>query len=605
MPAISSTFRSGEPALQGLLEDIHLGKIQLPDFQRPWVWDDDHIRDLIASISLWYPIGAVMLLESGGESVRFRPRLVEGVTLSHPVVPERLILDGQQRLTSLYLALRSGKVVPTHTAKGEEIERVYFLDIAACLDPDGDRLEAVVSLPGDRVRRSDFNRRVDLDVSTGEREYELGYFPLEILFDSTRYAAWRRGYNRKFRQDEVRLDRFDEFETQVVQRFQQYRVPVIELLKETPKEAVCQVFEKVNTGGVALTVFELMTATFAADDFRLQEDWQARRERLHKHEPMTGVEGTDFLTAVTLLASYRRHRTSGSAVSCKRRDILRLTLDEYTTCADEIEEGFRDVARFLIREKVFDERSLPYQTQLMPLSVICAVLGDRFEDDTVRRRLARWYWSGVFGELYGGANETRYAFDVAEVVAWIDGGTEPRTVGEANFTPTRLLSLQSRLSAAYKGVMARLMQVGSQDFISGDPVELTSYFDLAVDIHHIFPRSYCERLGLPRQKWNSIVNKAALSARTNRIIGGNSPSSYIATIERTRRIARERFDEILGSHVIEPASLRSDGFDAFIRDRARRLLDLIEQAMGKAVTGRDADEVVAAFGGELVGRPGA
>ena len=74
------------------------------------------------------------------------------------------------------------------------------------------------------MRRSDFNRRVDLDVSTVEQEYELGYFPLEILFDFTPYAAWRSGYNRKFRQDEVHPDRFDEFKTQVVQRFQQYRV---------------------------------------------------------------------------------------------------------------------------------------------------------------------------------------------------------------------------------------------------------------------------------------------------------------------------------------------------------------------------------------------
>jgi hypothetical protein len=286
-------------------------------------------------------------------------------------------------------------------------------------------------------------------------------------------------------------------------------------------------------------------------------------------------------------------------VSCKRKDILRLTLEEYKTCADAVEDGFLDVARFLIREKIFDERGLPYQTQLIPLSVMCAVLENRFEDDTVRRRLARWFWSGVFGELYGGANETRYAFDVPEVVAWIDGGPEPRTIGDASFSPTRLLSLQTRLSAAYKGVMARLIQMGSQDFISGDPVELTTYFDLAVDIHHIFPRTYCERVGLPRQKWNSIVNKAALSARTNRIIGGNSPSSYITTIERTRRIAPKRFDEILRSHVIEPASLRGEGFDAFIRHRAGKLLDLIEQAMGKAVTGRDADEVVEAFGGHV------
>jgi hypothetical protein len=63
---------------------------RLPDFQRPWVWDDDHIRDLIASVSLWYPIGAVMLLEAGGAGARFRPRPVEGVTLEKKVPPEHL-----------------------------------------------------------------------------------------------------------------------------------------------------------------------------------------------------------------------------------------------------------------------------------------------------------------------------------------------------------------------------------------------------------------------------------------------------------------------------------------------------------------------------------
>ena len=62
MPAITSTFKSGEPSLSDILRDIKDGKVQLPDFQRGWVWDDDHIISLIASISLSYPIGAVMLL---------------------------------------------------------------------------------------------------------------------------------------------------------------------------------------------------------------------------------------------------------------------------------------------------------------------------------------------------------------------------------------------------------------------------------------------------------------------------------------------------------------------------------------------------------------
>ena len=96
---------------------------------------------------------------------------------------------------------------------------------------------------------------------------------------------------------------------------------------------------------------------------------------------------------------------------------------------------------------------------------------------------------------------------------------EPRTIRDSNFAPVRLLSLQTRNSAAYKGIMVLLMQRGSHDFLNGDPIELTTYFDEAVDIHHLFPRAYCEKLKYP-PGWNSIVNKAPLTARTNRIIGG-------------------------------------------------------------------------------------
>ena len=110
MEAIT-TFDSTKESLQGLLRDIKDAKMQLPDFQRGWVWDDEHIRSLLASVSLSYPIGAVMMLQTGNVDVRFKPRLVEEV--AHPTVPEpdRLILDGQQRLTSLYQALMLGKPI--------------------------------------------------------------------------------------------------------------------------------------------------------------------------------------------------------------------------------------------------------------------------------------------------------------------------------------------------------------------------------------------------------------------------------------------------------------------------------------------------------------
>ena len=600
MPAIDSTFKSGEPSLPDLLREIQAGNVQLPDFQRGWVWDDEHIRSLIASISLSYPIGAVMLLQTGGDGAQFQPRPVEGVTVDASKKPDYLILDGQQRMTSLYFALLSGKPVPTQTEKGLPIQRVYYLDIVRCLNPDEDRFDAVLSLPADRRITSDFGRKVELDVSTTEKEFEHSLFPLSSLLDLAQYNAWRRGFQRHYRTQEAKLDQFDAFEAEILGRFNSYRIPTIELLKNTPKEAVCQVFEKVNTGGVTLTVFELVTAIFASDSFNLRRDWDQRKNRIYEHDVLEGLDSTSFLTAVTLLTSYKRSTQRPElAVSCKRRDVLKLSLDEYRQNADAIEHGIKLAARFLAREKVFDTKSLPYSTQLIPLSAICAVLGDQFEQDAVRRKLAQWFWCGVFGELYGGANETRFALDVPEVIAWIRGGDLPRTLRDASFSPTRLLTIQTRLSAAYKGLMALLMKEGSDDFLSGDPIEISSYFDMNIDIHHIFPKTYCEKQNLSRTLWNSAVNKAPLSAKSNRVIGGKAPSLYLKGIEQNHGMESDRLDAILRSHQINPTLLRSDSFDDFIRNRAGKLLDLIERAMGKAVSGRDADEVIRDFGGPL------
>ena len=600
MPPIGSTFRTGEPQLHELLEQIHKGAVQLPDFQRGWVWNDERIRALIASVSLSYPIGAAMLMETGGEGAAFAPRLLEGVVLPEPhPKPERLILDGQQRLTSLYLALRSGKPVRTHNEKNEELERVYYLDIARCLDPDAERLDAIRGLPKDRIVRSDFNRKIDLDVSTAEREYEHGLFPLDLVFDSVRFAVWRRGYQRFHGNDNATMDQWDRFEAEVWQKFLQYKLPIIELLKGTEKVAVCQVFESVNTGGMALTVFELVTAMFAADNFRLRLDWENRHERLRKHPILQSVSETEFLQAVTLLSTFRKSAKGHGAVGCKRKDILRLSLSDYQEHADAIEEGLIRAMKLLMREKVFISRNLPYQAQFVPMAAICAVLGPQFDDDAVRRKLARWYWCGVFGELYGGGTEARLALDMQQVPPWLSGGAEPRTISDAGFSPTRLLTLQSRQSAAYKGIMAQLMHVGSLDFMSGDPIQMVTHMDESVDIHHIFPASYCEKQGFSRTLWNSVINKAPLTARTNRTIGGSAPGGYAKTLDK-KLGSTERLDEILRTHLIDPTLLRGDDFHGFLRDRAMLLLDLIEKATGRTVSGRDSDEVKKAFGGLLV-----
>jgi uncharacterized protein with ParB-like and HNH nuclease domain len=106
-----STFQTNPIDLNKLLDDCHRGIIQLPDFQRSWVWDEDRIKSLIASVSRAFPVGALMSLESGGP-VNFKPRPVEGAPLdAQQTPPQSLLLDGQQRMTSLYQVTLRGKVV--------------------------------------------------------------------------------------------------------------------------------------------------------------------------------------------------------------------------------------------------------------------------------------------------------------------------------------------------------------------------------------------------------------------------------------------------------------------------------------------------------------
>src|SRR5579872_5236840 len=97
-----STFKTNPVYLNELLEDCEQGVLQLPDFQRSWVWDEDRIKSLIASISRAFPVGALMTLETGG-TVNFKPRPVEGApdNAKH-AHPQSLLLDGQQRMTSLF-----------------------------------------------------------------------------------------------------------------------------------------------------------------------------------------------------------------------------------------------------------------------------------------------------------------------------------------------------------------------------------------------------------------------------------------------------------------------------------------------------------------------
>jgi hypothetical protein len=577
-----------------LLKDVGNGKIRLPDFQRDWKWDLDRIASLLASVSLGYPVGVVMLLETGGTDVQFATRLVSGVESSHGMQSAvRLILDGQQRLTALYQALACGQPVQTQDTRKKRLERWFYLNMEVALDEDGDREAAIVSVPPDRIVRDNFGKDILLDVSTTELECEQEMFPLGRIFDGPAVDSWMMTYvQRDPEHASKRLERWSAFKQDVLGNFTGYTVPVIVLRKETPREAVCTVFEKVNTGGVVLDVFELLTATFAASEFDLRQDWENRRKRLDEHKVLRGLQSTDFLQAISLLATLERRKAwkSGDsdkppAVSCKRREILRLTRGEYEFWAPKVESGFLWAATFLTSEMIFEARDVPYRTQLVPLAAIHVALGASAETIGKVEKIRRWYWCGVLGELYGGAVETRFANDLVQVSEWCSiGGADPISVYESSFDPGRLLTLRTRNSAAYKGIYALLMKGGSKDWLYDQDITIASHHSLAVDIHHIFPKKWCAEFKIDGLRRESIVNKTAISAATNRKIGGRAPSKYIPALKIEAETTLDEICRRVEQHHIDFDCLAADDFDGFFNDRRHRLLDLIAVAMGKPIS---------------------
>jgi hypothetical protein len=583
------SFDSTKKSLYEILKDVNNGKIQLPDFQRGWVWDDNRIKGIIASVAKSFPIGAIMLLETGNEKIRFKTKTVEGVTGVNSVKPDMLILDGQQRITSLYQAIITNRVVDTKNVKGYSIKRWYYIDMVKAMDNGTDLEEAIFSINENKIITENIGRDIVLDLSTPEYEYKNLMYPVGMVDE---YSVWRKGFNKYWKHDSEKSEFWDEFEERIINSFNSYMLPVIIMNKENPKEAVCQVFEKVNTGGVSLSVFELLTATFASDEFDLKDDWEKIKHKFIDHKVLHNTSNTDIIQAITLYSTYSKrnqfiekgNNENIPAVSAKRKEMLNLSLDEYERYRDIIVRGFVKASKILVENHIFKARDLPYSTQLVPMSAILAKLGDKIENMGNKNKLMRWFWCGVFGELYGSANETRYALDMVQVTDWIEKNSdEPKTIYDANFSPTRLYTLRTRNSAAYKGVYALLMDDNTKDWLSATKIDLITYFSESIDIHHVFPVVWCEKNNIARNDFDCIINKTPLSGRTNRIVGGDAPSRYLDRLKKHAGVSDEIFYNNLLSHVVNPEFMYKDDFMGFFNDRKEKILQRIEQAMGKTI----------------------
>jgi hypothetical protein len=534
----------------GLVEQAHEGKICLPNFQRDFVWTREEVADLVRSIVRGYFIGSLLLLRCDPANPPFAPIFLRGAEPPYREPrPEWLVLDGQQRLSSLVYALTA----PDLSLKDSSQRRWFFLNLDALLsDPDSDEIVL------DRAKRE--LRGLD----SRERQFEQRMLPCTALLTQQRFFAWRDGFedwlqlHAPAKTEQYRAEWRNAW-TSAATAFQTFEAPLVELPRfdESDGEAigrVCAIFEKLNSTGVDLSVYDLLTARLYRSGIRLHDLWaEACRTHSRLHS-WSGGKADEHKFGVLVLRTLALLR----GLDPKPRILINLVPANF-------ERDWRRAAAAIERALelishvgpdgfgVFDKKWLPGFGLVPILAALRTQIDDRRLGEEERADLRRWYWCNVFMERYSSAVESKSRKDYLEMTRhWFEGGPEPEVFREAqNWIGTpgfRIRGSASYASAVYSGVFCLLAVRNARDWRRGENIQLQELHD-----HHIFPRAYLTRHGITkRAQLNTIANRTLISDETNGKIRDKAPADYLADTDVFPSGARS---DLLDPHFVDEATL--------------------------------------------------
>ncbi len=543
-PTQRGEFQTTPRKMTHLLGELDAGQLALPDFQRSFVWAPDATRELVVSIIRSFPAGALLFLQGGGAT--FKARAVEQAP-DLQVQPAALVLDGQQRLTSLYQAiygvgqsrffLDMGALVSG--AEVNEAVRVFSADRAAPLESLDAQAQALM-MPLSAIRDGGAGRWRDKVVDIRRDD------------DSSRVRELLRGI------DETYID-----------PLVQYSFPVTVLPPDTELEAVCTIFETLNRTGKPLTPFELISARAFAGGHSLHDYWTSA---LDEHPVLADYEVEPYYVLQVIALRL--------GLPCKRSTVLGVPADEI---ASEWPEAVADMAAALslLRDEcgVLGPKWLPYRPMLIPLAAswreVSGAAGPA--GGAMRAKLKRWFWCACFTGEYESSSATLAERDTPVLRAWLTGGQEPPVVSSFTWDPQRWETVTSRQQGLYRATVALTLTQQPRDFHTGVPLTPELIENRRVDDHHVFPRGYLAEIG--RASVDSVLNHCLIDRATNVNIGKKAPSVYLAEI---REELGAELDAVLQSHMLPSGAespLATDDFDAFLAWRTERLADgLIERA---------------------------
>lgn len=535
-----------------VISEVEKGKFAIPIFQREYTWNRRQVEELWESIFQGFFIGSILTWNSDEP---FEMIHVKGAPpLDNPT---DIILDGQQRITSLYYPVAAPDEAFT------DVKSIrFFVDLGALLDPSANASDIVVSYPIELAERRGYLKR--------EIQFLKKLFPLSA-FNRRDYSIWLNEFKDYLKEnEEYSEEESNEYYKKILYILDhvwfQFKIPVVQLPRSMNLDSVAEIFEKINSRGTQLGVFDLLNARFTKYGIELRTLLDNARSDFDNIALMNEKVGDMEKFLLQAICIYKKGYT-------RRKELL--TLDSaYTELGkfqkELFEDDWRRICEFASKaiDKLMSQREsgfgavkfniIPYTVTIPILTALMYKISGRDDKPKCMSKIETWYWATVFSDNYSGSTDSKIEKDFKEIQRWFeDEGSIPeiivnqrRVFDEMTFHSTR------SNNSIYRAIMCMISKKGALDFVTHEPPEYN-----ILDAHHIFPRSREEEYN-GSVSINSILNRTLISSDTNRrFIRNQNPSDYLKNILETQNIDEATLKERLETHLISP-----DAFDCLLRN---------------------------------------
>ena len=506
--------------LQRVFQELERGNMRIPRFQRAYVWERSKIVRLLNSISMSYPIGSFFLWETDTTMEAFGRDITE---FGFPKKPQgnyfMFILDGQQRITSLYVSLM-GK-----TLNGIDYSKI-------CYNLDSKKFK----IP--------------------QLKTEQHNIPVWKIWDAKEYSNLLMDYAKNGDFDRM----------QALKECQEclYNYPIsIIMSRNMGLEEVVDIFERINQGGKRLSLFDLVHATVWSQDFDLRE--KIKDFNNEKAISLFGKIGEEIFTQS--LSLNIKH-------DCTKLVQLKLTNQECVDAWKRTTECLRIAIDYVKSLGAQNLSILPYANMLAIIQYYLYLGKLNGVQPQHKKLIDDWFWTVTFSNRYSASTLTRMNEDADWVERIIAGENEPR-IFSISLKAEDLARIRMNTSSVIKsGILCLMARKSPCDFDNGQVVTLDNTNASRANSkenHHFFPFSLHNTFGLTTNDVNSVLNFAFISKRLNLDILNKKPSVYLSNYEALEpNISQHLATHFISAKAFEAA--KQDDFKIFIDERGKTIM---------------------------------